>query len=309
MLIRQGAFTDGGRLLKGALHTHTTRSDGACTPEELLAAFEAKGYDFVALTDHRKYNREQFGSHLTVLPGMEIDVCFEGTRGNGRHVFHTVCLGPADGGDFRQDENFPSFDIRTPEAYQPMLDEMHRRGCLTIYCHPEWSHTPVHEYAGLKGNFAMELFNTGCAIENEMDTDNGVEWEYAIDSGNRMYGVAVDDCHCIEHVGHGFVRVNAANKAKAILDALAEGRFYASCGPEIRDFYVEDGEAVLVCDAADSIAFSCNGMPKHVTYAGEGEGLKTARMPLPHYAAYVRAVVIRNGKRAWTNPIWLKECR
>ena len=38
--------------LKGALHTHTTCSDGDLTPAELLAVYRDLGFDFVALTDH-----------------------------------------------------------------------------------------------------------------------------------------------------------------------------------------------------------------------------------------------------------------
>jgi hypothetical protein len=39
-------------VLKGALHTHTTKSDGKLTPEEVLRAHRDLGYDFIALTDH-----------------------------------------------------------------------------------------------------------------------------------------------------------------------------------------------------------------------------------------------------------------
>ena len=50
---RQAAFIDSRKLLKGALHCHTTRSDGRGTPEEVLRKHAEHGYDFVALTDHR----------------------------------------------------------------------------------------------------------------------------------------------------------------------------------------------------------------------------------------------------------------
>jgi len=42
------AFTEPGEWLKGNLHTHTTNSDGRLTPEQRLAAYEARGYDFLA---------------------------------------------------------------------------------------------------------------------------------------------------------------------------------------------------------------------------------------------------------------------
>ncbi|MBQ9010134.1 MAG: PHP domain-containing protein [Clostridia bacterium] len=303
MEMRQGAFS--GVLLKGALHAHTTRSDGLMTPEALLEYYESLGYDFVALTDHRKYNRDNFGSRLIVLPGMELDVCFAGSRGNGRHTIHTVCLGPADGGDFQQDESFPSFDIDRPEDYQPTLDEMHRRGCLTMYCHPRWSHTPVHEYMGLKGNFAMELYNSGTALENDIDTDNSADWEAIMDSGVRIFGTAVDDCHYPSHVGLGFVMVRAESNAASILEALEKGNFYSSCGPEIYDFRVEGNEAVILCGPADHVLFSCSYMPQEPIGASPLASKNEVRMPIPHYARYVRATVVRKGKKAWTNPIWL----
>tara|TARA_R110001592_G_scaffold217287_3_gene470947 strand:+ start:971 stop:1585 length:615 start_codon:yes stop_codon:yes gene_type:complete len=40
------------RPLKGALHTHTTKSDGKLHPEEVLRVYRDLGFDFIALTDH-----------------------------------------------------------------------------------------------------------------------------------------------------------------------------------------------------------------------------------------------------------------
>ena len=39
-------------LLKGCLHTHTTCSDGKLSPQAVADAYESRGYDFVAFTDH-----------------------------------------------------------------------------------------------------------------------------------------------------------------------------------------------------------------------------------------------------------------
>src|SRR3989441_10135669 len=38
--------------LRGNLHAHTTYSDGVKTPQDLIAEYEALGYDFLAITDH-----------------------------------------------------------------------------------------------------------------------------------------------------------------------------------------------------------------------------------------------------------------
>ncbi len=53
---------DGGRLpdlvtredLRGDLHAHTTATDGANSPEELVRAARQRGYDYLAVTDHSK---------------------------------------------------------------------------------------------------------------------------------------------------------------------------------------------------------------------------------------------------------------
>jgi PHP domain-containing protein len=39
--------------LRGNLHSHTTLSDGRLSPEQVLAEYRLKGYDFLAFTDHR----------------------------------------------------------------------------------------------------------------------------------------------------------------------------------------------------------------------------------------------------------------
>src|SRR5262245_54655083 len=45
-------FSSTGRFYKGNLHAHSTRSDGKLSPEEVVAAYRDRGYDFLVLTDH-----------------------------------------------------------------------------------------------------------------------------------------------------------------------------------------------------------------------------------------------------------------
>lgn len=91
-MIRQTAFEGTQPLLKGGLHCHTTRSDGLLSPEEVIRLHGRYGYDFLALTDHRIYNRTDYApdSGVLILPGMEMDRLLALP---GRRWFHTVCLG------------------------------------------------------------------------------------------------------------------------------------------------------------------------------------------------------------------------
>ncbi|NDF97144.1 MAG: hypothetical protein EB107_15155, partial [Proteobacteria bacterium] len=45
-------FNAPGEWLRGTLHAHTTVSDGAMSPNHLIAHYAYAGWDFVALTDH-----------------------------------------------------------------------------------------------------------------------------------------------------------------------------------------------------------------------------------------------------------------
>ena len=45
-------FSLPGRFWRGNLHTHSTLSDGALAPDQVVEAYKAVGYDFMMLSDH-----------------------------------------------------------------------------------------------------------------------------------------------------------------------------------------------------------------------------------------------------------------
>lgn len=306
---QQQAFQGKGKMLKGGLHCHTTRSDGEGSPEEVIRYHYQHGYDFLAITDHRTYNFKNFAPELpiTIIPGMEFDnnlICDKGFR-----CFHTVCLGPEkkDGNGYEQDETFASGDAVNQDEYQVYLDRMHAKGNLTVYCHPEWSSTPARYFENQRGNFAMEIWNSGCVLDNDMDKD-AAYWDELLGQGKRIYGVATDDGHLMNQHCIGWVMVRAENNVPSILEALKNGSFYSSCGPEIYNFYVEDGKAILECSDAVTVRFHSDMHPTIVVR--NGGSLTRAECDLgggwcgPYQ--YIRATVIdKNGKYAWTNPIFL----
>ena len=306
-MIRQAAFVEKRKMLKGGLHCHTTRSDGRLSPEDTIRLHVESGYDFLALTDHRKYNYANFGDQpITIIPGMEMDRNFADAK--GVHCFHTVAIGPAreEGNGFEQDQTFERGVIHQPQDYQPVLDWLHENRNLTFYCHPEWSGTPAREFENLQGNFAMEVWNTGCVLENEMDV-NAPYWDEILAQGKRILGVATDDGHAPDQHCQGWVRVNAENRIGDILAALESGAFYSSCGPEIYDFYLrDDGVAVVDCSPCRFVGFICFGNPTRIFR--NADGLVThAEMQIPDHYSYLRVTMVdEQGRRAWSNPIFLK---
>ncbi len=72
-------------LLKGALHTHTTCSDGELTIEEMVEVYAGQGFDFIALTDHDYLLRpdcydavKKIRTDLIIFLGVEMTVFEKG---------------------------------------------------------------------------------------------------------------------------------------------------------------------------------------------------------------------------------------
>ena len=318
-MLQQQAFIDNGKkMLKGGLHCHTTRSDASVSPEDVIRLYYDNGYDFLALTDHNIYNYKNFCPDLpiTIIPGTEVDVTFHYESLYTRRCYHTVCLGPAkeDGNGFEQDERIksprpvytftdgPQKEIE--EGYQAFLDMIHDKGNITIYCHPEWSCTPARYFENQIGNTAMEIWNTGCALSNDVDRD-AAYWDELLGQGKKLYGVAVDDGHRLGHYCKGWVRVNADNNISAILEALQAGAFYSSCGPEIYNFYVEDEIAVVECSPAAKIRLHTSLYQPIIRFSEDGS-MTRAEFKVAGYDYARITVVDKDGNYAWTNPIYLE---
>lgn len=304
MILRQAAFTGSTKMLKGNLHIHTTRSDGPFSPEETIRRYAQAGYDFLAITDHRIYNYQNYAPDvpITIIPSMEMDGMLRLPA--GRHCFHIGVLGHEQNNGFAQDQKLDSAQPATPAEFQTTIDQMHAAGNLTFYCHPEWSCTPARVFEDFTGNFAMEIWNSISAVRYGIDT-NAPYWDELLDQGKRVWGMANDDCHKIEHYFGGWNMVNAENNVDSILEALQNGAFYATCGPEIYDFRIEDGICVLECSPVSMIGFHMSRIPHRLV---RGENLTRAEWPLsacpntPYVRAFVRDA---EGRRAWTNPIFL----
>mgnify|MGYP006976123011 CR=1 FL=1 len=198
------------------------------------------------------------------------------------------------------------------QCLQQFLDEAHRNKQLTIYCHPQWSGTFAREFERLQGNFAMELWNSGCVMEDGVDFNNGPLWDELLCQGKRIFGVATDDGHAMEQHCRGWVRVNAQKNVNDILRALREGAFYASTGPEIYDFYIDDNKVAHVkCSPCATVKFFCSRVTK-LLRSEDGSPITEMAMecPVRDDLFYLRVEVTdADGHVAWSNPIFLEEMK
>ena len=160
----------------------------------------------------------------------------------------------------------------------------------------------------MHGFSLMEIWNSGCVVEDGLDS-HAAYWDELLAQGQRLWGAATDDGHAMDQHCRGWVRVNSENSVPAIREALRAGAFYSSCGPEIEDFYVENGVAHVRCSDAAEITLRQLRAVYDVARAKEGQALNEASFKIRRGGAgYVRAVVKdAQGRRAWSNPIFLEE--
>jgi len=308
MVLRQAAFVKKGTFLKGNLHCHTTLSDGKGSPASVIRQYENAGYDFLAITDHQRYNFKNYeeGSNLLILPGIEEDRFLDGV---GMPVLHIVGIGPEEGNGYTDGQPVHYQRGGTADQCQDIIDNVRAAGNLAILCHPMWSGNTAEEIKALHDFQMIEVWNTGAALDWGTDS-NTYHWDVLLHEGRRVYAVASDDGHNLQQNCFGWVRVNAEKNVPSILKALENGEFYASCGPEIYDFYVdeENEKVVIECSPAAKIRLHSDGHPTRIQNDAAGN-LTRAEFALKHWCGkyrYVRMTVIdKDGKYAWTNPIFL----
>ncbi len=310
----------GGHFYKANLHTHTTVSDGRHTPEEIKDIYKARGYSVVAFTDHnRMVSHEDLNDEgFLALTSFEIDT-------NGAPHIPTGLALPTYHLNFyakntqEHEEDMAHFQrVYSVEGQNELIATANRLGYLVSYNHPDWSVQHYPDYAGLEGLRAVEVYNTGCVVEG-WSLDEG---EHVLDDllflGKRVYPVATDDCHADHDLCGGWVRFKApALSYDDIMNAYAQGDFYASWGPDIETLTIEHG--ILRISCTEAVKVSVHTGLRFARQVECAEGMTEAAFDLNGYIdevkragcadrAYFRVVVTdAKGRKALTRGYFIDE--
>jgi len=302
-------FSQPGRFWRGNLHTHSTLSDGALAPADVVEAYKKAGYDFMMLSEHfissfkwpiadtRPFRSNSF----TTIIGSELHAP-ETTAGE---LWHVVAAGlPLD---------FPA--AAPGENGAQIARRAHEAGAFIGIAHPSWSQLTIEDGRDIDCAHAVEIYNHGCAVEN----DRG-EGFYLLDQllneGRRLTAFATDDAHfkTPDHFG-GWVHVKTDSlDPDALLTALKAGSYYSSQGPQLLDMRLEGMELAVVTSPVDTITVVCGNSR---TCVRNGRAITDASFSLKDLergwllkrtSPWFRIVAIdQAGKRAWSNPIWWDE--
>jgi len=289
-------FDTKGNWYKAALHVHTTNSDGDVDVPTRLKQYRDKGFDVVAITDHRTTNDLSGYSDKKFLALSSIE--FHPKTYSGAPSHHFLGLGLPHPYNYNKD--LPA---------QEMIDDIKSKGAKVFYAHPYWTGHTYAEMTEVSGYLGVEVYNDGC---EGSDSSNGeVHWDQMLNKGHVLSGLATDDVHRSPGVGKAWTMIKADRlDDKSILEALENGCFYASKGPVIKDFQMgEDMKIKIECSSVKRIAFRISGAGNGKVFkAADGKDLQAAEWDLTKKKPkWVRCEVTdKDGNSAWTNPIFLE---
>jgi hypothetical protein len=222
--------------LRGNLHAHTTGSDGQLSPQELIDAYAALGYDFLMISDHDVVTQLRNLDHqgLALITGNEITAY-------GPHLLHVHahrCISP-------------------DKDRQRMIDAINADGGFCIVNHPNWTenfnHCPQDMLESWQDYAGIEIFN-GVTVRAEGSPWADDRWDMLLSKGRRVWGFANDDAHRPADCGLAWNAVQCASRKPAhIVRALREGRFFASTGVQIKAIAVEGATVRIETEDAQRI--------------------------------------------------------
>lgn len=279
---------------KVGLHIHTTNSDGKVSPEESARIYKEAGFDAIAHTDHWVYHGEETISGLKVLSGCEYNM---GASDTAVDVMHIVGVG------MKYD---PHLDRKTATR-QEVIDGIRKAGGIAILAHPAWSlNTPAHAKE-LDGFAAMEIYNTVSDAGQSSRPYSGYFTDLLANEGVAYPQIATDDVHYYDGSDETRSYIMAAAKsdsAEDLLQAVVDGNFYATQGPELH-IRREENKIIVDCSPCVKIAVFTNAAwaPNRVS---RGENLTHWEYTLHSCDKWVRAEVKdAQGNEAWSNVMFL----
>ncbi len=110
--MKQSFFPEGGKWRKANLHSHTTRTDGLCPPEQQIRDYCDQGYEYLAISDHNVIDCHQLGADadICMVPAWERDIRHNEANTKCIHVISYPARGMAvyaGDGELLTDLRFP----------------------------------------------------------------------------------------------------------------------------------------------------------------------------------------------------------
>jgi hypothetical protein len=315
-------FMRGGSFYKGNLHCHSTLSDGSLEPDEVVRRYKEAGYAFLGLSDHNRYfNTTEYDTdEFIMIPAIEWTVREPKDGIKGHHIHGIWGTSKMIEKAKSEDKIIPHLKTFKPwiwegtHTVQKCVDYLRDSGNLAIYNHPIWSRLELDDLLNTEF-FGLEIFNYDCEVGDGTELAT-LYWDQLLRRGRKVFGFASDDAHLGMPVDSpyystfgGWIVVIAKELTReALAEAMVQGSFYSSSGPEIFEYDIDGEEIVVRCSPVDRIHFIAYERRGRTFRTTAGETISEARYHMHGDETFVRVECIDGrGRVAWTNPIFVKE--
>lgn len=325
-----------GRKYKTDLHTHSNKSDGRWSVEEIKEKFMARGYDAVAFTDHEvmfdnshltdkdfvalkgyEYNIMDFGCGI---PYCKRPMChfnlFAMDENSSKHIkFSEKCLleytkkGVA---NYNPEIKICGEEVKeriiSTEFVNDFTKEASEEGFLVSFNHPMASLAPIDLMLRFENLWGIEVYN-GTDVAGGHPGHDVFYTEY-LRNGRHAFVTAGSDFHCPipdwQDCLCGWVSVWADKlEYGSLMKALKAGNFYASSGPEIREAFLEDNRLTVKCSPVKNITIFTNHNYRKIKDVADGTLTEYSFELNELFNPYFRIVITDlYGKQAFSNPFY-----
>lgn len=247
-----------GTSYKANLHCHTNLSDGTFTPEEVKIAYQLRGYQVVAYTDHRVCidHSELNDASFLALTGTELDDRTSPEETGWEQCCHICCIARTPG----TRENMTQLAHGNAEDYNRTIEKLQGEGFIVHYNHPLWSAQPENVYTALRGVSGFEVFNHDAELYG-VEGNALPNYALFLKAGLRAYPVAGDDNHNISRPRRfmtdsfgAFTMIKARELTyESIISALDAGHVYASTGPEVLSYTLQGNQLSIKCSPVSRV--------------------------------------------------------
>ena len=293
---------------KGQLHSHSTRSDGSSTPQEVITNYRNDGYDFLSITDHmQSYNdpRDPTKNFLiTQNPGVTGILFIPGGEQNSTHGGKRPHIG--------------NINARTPESNtldaQTLINKIQAENGIAILNHPHWpggatgDTWPATSIESVHGYTAIEIFNPliGQNLRNAEDI-----WDGVLTKGIKTWGVAADDCHVQASIycRTAYVRVFANTlSVDEIISNIKNGNFYSGYTPHGKtDIQLTIAVSGNTISATTTIASTIEFIGSGGTIKKKETNKTSASYAPTGTEKYIRIRATNGETVAWSNPLYITQ--
>ena len=309
----------GAKQYRANLHSHTNLSDGTLTPEQMVQAYQEKGYSILAITDHEApYDHTAlstddflmltgYEAYIRPSPTCEFDLFKPEIHLNllAKDPHNTAIIGwdpnfckymPLEVAEHQREHKGDLGPRKYSREYiQRFIDTARASGYLVTYNHPCWSMEAEEDTLSYDGCFSLEVFNTGSEKISGYECNMAL-YDKFLRKGKFLYVHGADDNHNKAPFGDlmcdsfgAWTQILAEELSyPAVIRALEEGRFYATTGPEITELTFDGSHVRIGCSPAQRIVV-------------HGSPITHAELDLPPIGEYVYfSVYTADGKAAHT---------